>query len=115
MSGRGNQKHRAIADSERAAGSESVALPTPRTVRNNVTTAAAAVTLAAAAVLGAHAVTHQTTSSMDAGTIIGSPVNSAAARIAGIQADTARAVELKQLTAEQAAFLEAQLLKRIDA
>ncbi|NUU30542.1 hypothetical protein [Arthrobacter sp. C9C5] len=77
-----------------------------RTIRNvSSTTAAAAgsittaVTSVAAAALAA--------------SIILSPAADASARLDGVQADLARAVQLNQVTAEQAAKFEAKLAGRI--
>ncbi len=74
-----------------------------------VGTAVAAATLAAVTVLSGPAISQEPAS------ILSSPVNSASSRIAGVQADMARAVALRQVTAEQAAFLEKQLVRRIQA
>ncbi|MDO5753912.1 hypothetical protein [Arthrobacter sp.] len=84
-----------------------------RRKRKTVGTAMAAVTLAAVTVLGGPAVVGGMAGSLDSGSIIGSPPNSASSRIAGVQNDMARAVALQQITPEQAAFLENQLVKRI--
>ncbi|MHA7175336.1 hypothetical protein ACX80D_01640 [Arthrobacter sp. Sr24] len=81
--------------------------------RKTVGSAVVAVTLAAVTVLTGPAVVGGPSSSFEPGSIIGSPLNSASTRIAGIQEDMARAVDLHQITAEQAAFLENQLVKRI--
>ena len=81
--------------------------------RKTVGSAVAAVTLAAVTVLSGHALVGGSSASIEPGSIIGSPPNSASTRIAGVQEDMARAVELHQITAEQAAFLESQLVKRI--
>ncbi|WP_218711347.1 hypothetical protein [Arthrobacter sp. BF1] len=81
--------------------------------RKTVGSAVAAVTLAAVTVLSGPALVGGSSSSFEPGSIIGSPPNSAPTRIAGVQEDMARAVELHQITAEQAAFLESQLVKRI--
>lgn len=77
-----------------------------RVIRNvSSTTAAAAgsittaVTSVAAAALAA--------------SIILSPAADASARLGGVQADLARAVQLNQVTAEQAAKFEAKLAGRI--
>ncbi|WP_288026935.1 hypothetical protein [Arthrobacter sp.] len=72
-------------------------------------TAMAAATLAAVTALSGPVV------SQDPAAILASPVNSASSRIAGVQADMARAVALRQVTPEQAAFLEKQLVRRIQA
>lgn len=77
---------------------------TKQTVKTTVTTAVAAATLAAVTAFSAPAL-HAS--------ILSSPANSAQQRIAGVQADMARAVELKQLSPEQAKFLENQLVQRI--
>ncbi|MBP2413194.1 hypothetical protein JOF48_001993 [Arthrobacter stackebrandtii] len=82
-----------------------------RSGRKAVGTAVAAVTLAAVTVLGASGMTGGT--GLDAASIITSPPNSASSRIAGVQEDMARAVQLQQITPEQAAFLERQLVRRI--
>lgn len=81
--------------------------------RKTVGTAVAAVTLAAVTVLSGPALAGGSSSNFEPGSIIASPPNSASSRIAGVQEDMARAVELQQVTAEQAAFLESQLVKRI--
>ena len=73
-----------------------------------VGTAMAAATLAAVTVLSGTVV------SQEPDAILASPVNSASSRIAGVQADMARAVALQQVTPEQAAFLEKQLVRRIE-
>ncbi|WP_245933419.1 hypothetical protein [Arthrobacter livingstonensis] len=78
-------------------------------VKAAVGTAMAAATLAAVAVLSGPVF------STDPAAILASPVNSVPSRIAGVQADMARAVVLRQVTAEQAAFLEKQLIRRIQA
>ena len=81
--------------------------------RKSLGTTMAAVTLAAVTVLGGPALMGGSAASLDSGSIIGSPPNSASSRIAGVQNDMARAVALQQITPEQAAFLENQLVKRI--
>ena len=48
-----------------------------------------------------------------AASIILSPAADASARLDGVQADLARAVQLNQVTAEQAAKFEAKLASRI--
>ena len=74
-----------------------------------VGSAVAAATLAAVTVLSGPAF------SQDPASILATPVNSASSRIAGVQQDMARAVALHQVTAEQALFLENQLVRRIQA
>lgn len=81
--------------------------------KKTVGTAMAAVTLAAVTVLGGPVLVGGTASGLDPASIIGSPPNSVSSRIAGVHEDMARAVQLQQITAEQAAFLENQLVKRI--
>lgn len=81
--------------------------------RKTVGTAVAAVTLAAVTVLSGPTLVGGSASSLDPGSIIGSPPNSASSRIAGVHDDMARAVALEQITPEQATFLENQLVKRI--
>lgn len=83
--------------------------------KKTVGTAMAAVTLAAVTVLGGPVLVDGTASSLDPGSIIGSPPNSVTSRIAGVHEDMARAVQLQQITSEQAAFLENQLVKRIQS
>lgn len=78
-------------------------------VKAAVTTAVATAALVAAAVLAGPVV------SPDPVSILASPTNSASSRIAGVQQDMARAVALQQVTPEQAAFLEGQLVKRIQS
>jgi opacity protein-like surface antigen len=68
-------------------------------------TAAAAGTLAAAATCAAAAAL--------AASIILSPAAGASARLDGVHADLARAVQLNQVTEEQAARFEARLAGRI--
>ncbi|MGO4383230.1 hypothetical protein [Specibacter sp. RAF43] len=72
-------------------------------VKASVGTAVAAATLAAVTVLSAP------------GTAPAPASASVTSRIAGVQEDMARAVALRQVTAEQAAFLENQLVRRIQA
>jgi hypothetical protein len=84
-----------------------------RVAKKTVGTTMAAVTLAAAAVLAGPGLAGASASTLDPASIIGSPPNSASTRIAGVQEDLARAVALHQVTAEQAAFLQRQLVKRI--
>ncbi|WP_425859821.1 hypothetical protein [Arthrobacter sp. TWP1-1] len=84
-----------------------------RVAKKTVGTTMAAVTLAAAAVLAGPGLAGASASTLDPASIIGSPPNSASSRIAGVQEDLARAVALHQVTAEQAAFLQRQLVKRI--
>ena len=86
-----------------------------RVGKRTVGTAMAAVTLAAAAVLAGPGLAGASASTLEPGSIIGSPPNSASSRIAGVQEDLARAVALHQVTAEQAEFLQRQLVKRIQA
>ncbi|MCU6482225.1 hypothetical protein QO003_002018 [Arthrobacter silviterrae] len=74
-----------------------------------VGTAVAAATLAAVTALSGPVY------SSDPASILSSPANSASSRIAGVHADMARAVALQQVTPEQAAFLEQQLVRRIQA
>lgn len=69
-----------------------------------VGTAVAAATLAAVTVLSGPAAAFAAPTSAE---------NAASARIAGVQEDMARAVALRQITPEQAAFVENQLVKRI--
>lgn len=83
--------------------------------KKTVGTAMAAVTLAAVTVLGGPVLVGGTASSLDPASIIGSPPNSVTSRIAGVHEDMARAVQLQQITSEQAAFLENQLVKRIQS
>ncbi|MDJ0316953.1 hypothetical protein [Arthrobacter antibioticus] len=95
--------------------------PTPATEANTrsrnskktVGTAIAAVTLVAATVLGGPGLIGGTAAGLDPASIIGSPTNSVSSRLAGVHEDMARAVQLKQVTPEQASFLENQLVKRI--
>jgi hypothetical protein len=89
-------------------GNAAVARPRPG-VKATVGTAMAAATLAAVTVLAAPVI------SQDPAAILASPVNSASSRIAGVHEDIARAVALNQVTPEQAAFLEKQLVRRIQA
>ncbi|ALV46435.1 hypothetical protein MB46_14020 [Arthrobacter alpinus] len=84
-----------------------------RVAKKTVGTTMAAVTLAAAAVLAGPGIAGASASSLDPDSIIGSPPNSVSSRIAGVQEDLDRAVALHQVTAEQAAFLQRQLVKRI--
>ena len=86
-----------------------------RVAKKTVGTTMAAVTLAGAAVLAGPGLAGASASGADPASIIGSPPNSASSRIAGVQEDLARAVALHQVTAEQAAFLQRQLVKRIQA
>ena len=81
--------------------------------RKTVGTAVAAVTLAAMTALGGPTLVGGSAASLDPGSIIGSPPNSASSRIAGVDDDMARAVALEQITPEQAAFLKNQLVRRI--
>ncbi|MET4003289.1 MULTISPECIES: hypothetical protein [Arthrobacter] len=81
--------------------------------KKTVGTAVAAVTLAAVTVLSGPALVGGSMAAFEPGSIIGSPPNSASSRIAGVHEDMARAVQLQQLTPEQAAFMESQLVKRI--
>lgn len=83
--------------------------------RITVGTAVAAVTLAAVTVLSGPGVVGGSASSLAAGSIIGSPANSVSSRISGVHEDMARAVQLQQITPEQAAFLENQLVRRIQS
>ncbi|MFQ4148270.1 hypothetical protein AAGW05_06185 [Arthrobacter sp. LAPM80] len=85
----------------------------PKLAKKSVGTAVAAVTLAAVTVLSGPGLVAGSASSLDAAGIIRTPTNSAATRIAGVHEDLVRAVELQQVTPEQAAFLERQLVKRI--
>ncbi|GAA4658499.1 hypothetical protein [Arthrobacter cryoconiti] len=78
-------------------------------VKTAVGTAVAAATLAAVAVLSGPIY------SADAVSILAAPANSVQSRIAGVQQDMARAVALQQVTPEQAAFLEGQLVRRIQS
>ncbi len=82
-----------------------------RNGKKAVGSAVAAVTLAAVTVLGVSGMTGGV--GLDAASIITSPPNSASSRIAGVREDMARAVQLQQITPEQAAFLERQLVRRI--
>ncbi|MHA7306201.1 hypothetical protein ACX80E_13300 [Arthrobacter sp. TMN-49] len=75
----------------------------------------AAATLAAVTVLSGPALAGAAASGANSGSIISSPPNSASSRIAGVHEDMVRAVKLGQITSEQAAFLEKQLVKRIQA
>ncbi|WP_150117184.1 hypothetical protein [Arthrobacter sp. ERGS1:01] len=91
-------------------------LPEPATpakakpgVKAAVGSAVAAATLAAVTVLSGPVF------SSDPAAILAAPVNSASSRIAGVKEDMARAVALQQVTAEQAAFLENQLVRRIQS
>lgn len=77
-------------------------------IKTSVTTAVAAAALVAATVFSGPSFVSQ------ADSILSSPANSSASRIAGVQQDMARAVALQQLTSEQAAFLEKQLIKGIN-
>ncbi len=81
--------------------------------KKTVGSAAAAVTLAAVTVLSASGFMGASATGLESASIVGSPPNSASARIAGVQEDMARAVQLQQITPEQAAFLEQQLVRRI--
>lgn len=81
--------------------------------RKAVGAAVAAVTLAAVTVLSGPGLVGGTATGLEPGSIISSPPNSASSRIAGIHEDMARAVKLQQITTEQAAFLENELVKRI--
>ena len=85
----------------------------PKVAKKTVATTMAAVTLAAAAVLGAPGLVSGSAPTLDPASIIASPPNSTASRIAGVHEDMARAVELQQITAQQAAFLEEQLVRRM--
>lgn len=81
--------------------------------RKSVGSAAAAVTLAAVTVLSASGFMGASAAGLDSASIVASPPNSASSRIAGVQEDMARAVQLQQITPQQAAFLEQQLVRRI--
>jgi len=78
-------------------------------VKATVGTAVATAALVAATVLSGPVF------SSDPASILASPTNSASSRIAGVQEDMARAVALRQVTPEQAAFLEGQLVRRIQS
>lgn len=81
--------------------------------KKTVGSAAAAVTLAAVTVLSATGLMGAPSTGLDSASIISSPPNSASSRIAGVKEDMARAVALQQITPEQAAFLERQLVQQI--
>lgn len=81
--------------------------------KKGVGSAAAAVTLAAVTVLSASGLMGAPAAGLDSASIVGSPPNSTSSRIAGVQDDVARAVQLQQITPAQAAFLEQQLVRRI--
>ncbi len=81
--------------------------------RKTVGTAMAVATLAAVTALSGPGLVGGSAASLDPGSIISSPPNSASSRIAGVHDDMLRAVALRQITPEQAAFLENQLVKRI--
>lgn len=81
--------------------------------RKTVGTAVAAVTLAAVTVLSGSGLIGGSTLGLESASIIGSPPNSVSSRIAGVHEDMARAVELAQVTPEQARFLEKQLIRHI--
>ncbi|MHA7268172.1 hypothetical protein [Arthrobacter sp. HLT1-20] len=89
------------------------AKPAKKTVGAAVGTAVAAATLAAVTVLSGPSLSGAPASGLNSASIVSSPPNSASSRIAGVQQDVARAVQLGQITAEQAAFLENQIVKRI--
>lgn len=97
------------------ASSSAVTLPVRRGAvgRKSVGAAVAAVTLAAVTVLSGPGLVSGSAHGLEPGSIITSPPNSASSRIAGVHEDMARAVRLQQLTTEQAAFLENELVKRI--
>lgn len=76
-------------------------------MRTTVTTAVAAAALVAVTVFSGPTPLSQ------ADSILTSPVNSSASRIAGVQEDLDRAVALQQLTREQADFFEKQLVGKI--
>ena len=92
-----------------------------RTTKKAISTRMAAVSLAAVTMLGASAVPAGAASNVGAANISQAPAGSADQqsdtdqRIAGVHADMARAVELQQVTEEQAAFLAEQLVRRIHA
>ncbi len=92
-----------------------------RTTRKASSTRMTAVSLAAVTMLGVSAVPAGAASNVGAGNISQISANSADQlssadeRIAGVHADMARAVELLQVTEEQAAFLADQLVRRIQA
>ncbi|WP_269938479.1 hypothetical protein [Arthrobacter sp. HY1533] len=113
MSANGTEPHPAA----KAAALPLTGLPAigtgPKVARKSVATTMAAVTLAAAAVLGAPGLVGGSAPTLDPASIIASPPNSTEQRIAGVHEDMARAVALQQVTAEQAAFLERQLVRRI--
>ena len=92
-------------------------LPPVRKANNarkaTVGSTAAAVTLAAVTVLSVSGLVGAPSSGLDSAGIISSPPGSVSSRIAGVQEDMARAVQLQQITPEQAAFLEKQLIRRI--
>ncbi|WP_104086490.1 hypothetical protein [Arthrobacter sp. GMC3] len=95
---------------EGTAGAQARAVAKPRPgVKTAVGTAVATAALVAATVLSGPVF------SSDPASILASPANSASSRIAGVQEDMARAVALRQVTPEQAAFLEAQLVRRIQS
>ena len=85
----------------------------PNWGRKAVGTAVAVATLAAVTALSGPGLVGGSAASLDPGSIISSPPNSASSRIAGVHSDMLRAVALQQVTPEQAAFLENQLVKRI--
>ena len=75
----------------------------------------AAASLAAVALLGASEVPGETGTEVNVCHVQHSAGESVEQRIAGVKADTARAVELQQLTSEQAAFVAEQLVRRIQS
>lgn len=81
--------------------------------RKTVGTAVTALTLAAVTVLSGSGLIGGSALALESASIIGSPPNSVSSRIAGVHEDMARAVELQQVTQEQASFLEKQLIRRI--
>lgn len=88
-----------------ATASHAVAGPKAKPgMKATVGTAVAAATLAAVTVLSGPVAAYAAPKSSD---------NNISARVAGVQEDMARAVALRQITPEQAAFVENQLVKRI--
>ena len=78
-----------------------------------VGTAVSAVTLAAVTVLSGSGLMGGSALGVDPAGVVGAPPNSVTSRIAGVHDDLARAVELQQVTPEQASFVERQLIRRI--
>ncbi len=78
-----------------------------------VGSAVSAVTLAAVTVLSGSGLMGGSPLGTNSAGVVGSPPNSVTSRIAGVHNDLARAVELQQVTPEQANFVEQQLIRRI--